>query len=76
MSCPLCKGDMVKGKTNLTYEIRGKNILVVSDVPARLCKQCGESFIDIEVVRKVEKIVSLAERDGVTFGLVKYREAA
>ena len=75
MTCPLCKGDVIKGKTNLPYEIGKNHLLVVSEVPAKLCKQCGESFIEIEVVRNLEKIVAAAERDGIAFGFINYKEA-
>jgi hypothetical protein len=51
-------------------------LVVVKGVPATVCKQCGEVFIDIAVARVVEKILSAAERDGVTLGFLEYREAA
>ena len=76
MRCALCNGNMMKGYTNLPYEIDGNFFLVVKDVPAMVCNQCGESFVDIEVVRVVEKIVEVAKNDGVTLGIVKYKTAA
>jgi len=76
MKCPLCKGEMVKGRTNLPYEMGEEEILVVKGVPAWVCRQCGESFVEIEVVRRVEKIVGTAEKDGVTLGFIRYRDAA
>ena len=76
MKCALCKGEMAHGKTNLLYEIGEEFLIVIKAVPAFVCKQCGDHFVDIKVVRVVEKIVAAAERDGVTFGFVKYREAA
>ncbi|RKY66098.1 MAG: type II toxin-antitoxin system MqsA family antitoxin [Candidatus Latescibacterota bacterium] len=76
MKCALCKGEMVKGKTNLPYEVGEGNILVVRDVPAWVCRQCGESFVEIEVSRTVERLVAAAQRDGVTLGFIRYREAA
>ena len=76
MKCPLCKAEVENGKTHLPYEIGEDHLLVVSEVPAKLCKQCGETFIDIQVVQNLERIVAAAERDGITFGFLKYREAA
>ena len=76
MKSPLCKGEVVKGRTNLPYEMENGEILVVKDVPALVCKQCGETFVEIEIVRNVEKIVQLAQKHGLTFGVVKYRDAA
>ena len=52
MKCPLCKGEILDGVTNLTFEKETEHILVVSGVPARVCQQCGETFIDMETVKK------------------------
>lgn len=76
MPCPLCKGKITQGKTHLTYDMGEDDVLVVKDVPARICEQCGESFIDIDVVRQVEKIVDIARKNGLTCGFIKYRYAA
>ena len=75
MTCPLCKGKMLKGLTNLPFGI-GDNLLVVRDVPALVCEQCGDSFVEIENVRIVEKLVKSAEEDGVTLGIIKFKKAA
>ena len=48
MTCPLCKGKMLKGFTNLSFGT-GENLLVVKDVPALVCEQCGDSFVEIEM---------------------------
>ena len=51
-------------------------MVVVKAVPALVCNQCGETFVEINILRIVEKIVKKAEMDGVTLGFVKYKEAA
>ena len=76
MNCPLCKGEMVADKTSLPYEIGRNRLVVIRDVPATVCRQCGEFFIDIKVARVVEKLLAAAEKDGVTLGFVEYRAAA
>ena len=76
MNCPLCKGRVQEGITSLTYELKHNHVLVVSDVPGRICGQCGETFIDFEIAKRVEHLVNSAEKDGVAFGLVKYNDAA
>ncbi|RTZ97540.1 MAG: type II toxin-antitoxin system MqsA family antitoxin [Deltaproteobacteria bacterium] len=76
MKCPLCKGTMGKSKTNLPYEIGEEYLVVVKGVPALVCKQCGEPFVEIAELRVVEKIVDSAKKDGITLGIVKYKEAA
>ncbi len=76
MRCPSCQGEMEKGKTNLPFEIGQDRVIVVKDVPAWVCKQCGDFFVEIAVARKVENIVASAEKSGVTLGFVDYKEAA
>jgi len=75
-NCPLCKGEMVNSKTNLPYEIGEDRLLVIKDVPAIMCHQCVEFFIEIHVGRVVEGIVKAADKDGVMLGFLKYQEAA
>ncbi|MEW6326667.1 MAG: type II toxin-antitoxin system MqsA family antitoxin [Thermodesulfobacteriota bacterium] len=76
MRCPLCKGNMVTGKTNLPYELDGEKIIVVRNVPALVCDQCGDAFVEIDILRKVEEVIARAERDGITMGFVEYEKAA
>ena len=77
MKCPLCKGKMAKGKkTNLPYEFNGEKIIVVRNVPALVCGQCGEAFVEINILRRVEKILAKAARDGLVMGFVEYDKAA
>jgi YgiT-type zinc finger domain-containing protein len=77
MKCPLCKGKMAKGKkTNLPYEFSGEKIIVVRNVPALVCGQCGEAFVQINILRRVERILDKAARDGLVMGFVEYEKAA
>jgi YgiT-type zinc finger domain-containing protein len=67
---------MVAGKTNLLYELDGEKIVEVRNVPALVCDQCGDVFVEVDVLRKIEKVVTRAERDGITMGFVEYEKAA
>lgn len=76
MKCPLCKGKMVEGKTNLPYELGAGKIIVITHVPALVCDQCGDDFVVIDVVKKVEGILERIEQDGVSMAFVEYEQAA
>jgi len=76
MKCPLCKGEMQKGKTSMPYETGKDRLIVVKDVPALICEQCGESFIESSVLKRVEKILEAVEKSGMTLGFLEYQEAA
>ncbi|MGM0540016.1 MAG: type II toxin-antitoxin system MqsA family antitoxin [Thermodesulfobacteriota bacterium] len=76
MSCPLCKGNMVSGTTILPFDMKDGRVIVVLNVPALICEQCGEEYVDIKVTRNVEEILNRAERYGLSMGFVEYGAAA
>ena len=59
--CPLCKGDKVSGTTTFTIDL-GFGILVVRDVPALVCSQCGADWIINDVAADLEDVVENARR--------------
>ena len=76
MRCSLCKGKMESSNTSLPFQLEEGHMIVVKDVPALVCNQCGDSFVEIKVMRRVEKIVNQARVDGMVLGFVKFQEAA
>ena len=76
MKCPVCQNKMNPGTTNIPLEISGNQLIVVRKAPALVCSQCGETFIDIQTTRKVEKIVLNAKKDGITLGFIDYEKPA
>ena len=46
MKCAICKlGELQAGKVTVTLERKGA-ILVFKSVPAQICLNCGEEFVD------------------------------
>ncbi len=65
MKCVICRqGETHPGKTTVTLE-RGGATLVVKNVPAQICDNCGEDFVDEEVTRRLTAIAEDAFRAGV-----------
>ncbi len=54
--CPLCGGQKRKGKTIFSLD-SGRGIVVVRGVPAKICKQCGEEWIDSKPAARVERLI-------------------
>ena len=65
-----------KGRTNLPYELSDESIIIVKNVPAIICSQCGDVFIEADILSKVEKILDKASKNGMVLGFVKYEKAA
>ena len=72
MKCPICRtGDTQPGKATVTLEREGLT-LVVRSVPARVCGNCGEEYVD-EV--DTERLMAAAEdalRAGVKVDVREY----
>ncbi|MGX9366241.1 type II toxin-antitoxin system MqsA family antitoxin [Desulfoplanes sp. PS50] len=76
MACPLCRGKMEIGTTILPFQMNNGKVIVILNVPARICEQCGEEYIDMEVARNIEFLLDRAERDGLSMGFMEYGSAA
>jgi YgiT-type zinc finger domain-containing protein len=54
--CPLCGGDREPGMTLFSVDL-GHGVVVVRNVPASVCTQCGEALIGADAARGLEAIV-------------------
>jgi len=59
--CPLCGGGKKAGRTTITVDL-GFGVVVVRDVPASVCSQCGADWIDDSIASKLEEIVNDARQ--------------
>ncbi len=58
MQCLVCKNDkFTQGLTSLNIE-RGVAILVITDIPARVCTNCGEPYIEADIARDVQSLAN------------------
>ncbi len=54
--CPICYGFKSSGTTTFTVDL-GFGVVVVRDVPATVCEQCGAEWIEDNIAEKLEDIV-------------------
>ena len=57
--CPICGGERETGKTTYSVDL-GLGVVVVREVPASICSQCGEEWIDPQTANTLEDIVESA----------------
>lgn len=58
MTCLVCKDKRFrKGTTILPIE-RGKAIVLITDIPARVCENCGETYLDEETAQDVQDLAN------------------
>jgi YgiT-type zinc finger domain-containing protein len=53
MKCVICKFSQTeKGKVTVALQ-RGETVVIIKDVPANICKNCGEYYLDEIVTNRV-----------------------
>ena len=58
MKCIICKnGETEPGTTTLLLE-RDNTTIVIKQVPAEVCQNCGEGYVDEEIT---ERLLQMAE---------------
>lgn len=55
-NCAYCQGELVEKTVTYTTENDGR-VIVVENVPALVCDQCGETLFRPEIVEKLQRIV-------------------
>jgi len=59
--CPVCGGHKKAGTTTFSADL-GSGVVVVRQVRATVCSQCGEEWIDDATAQRLEEIVAKARR--------------
>lgn len=72
MKCPICRtGETQPGKATVTLEREGLT-LVVRGVPARVCANCGEEYVDEIDTARLMATAEDALRAGVKVDVREY----
>jgi YgiT-type zinc finger domain-containing protein len=72
MMCIVCKqGGTRPGATTVVLQ-RGGATVVINEVPARVCENCGEEYLDEQVAEKVLAAAEASARAGVRVEIREY----
>jgi len=72
MNCVICKtGQMVAGKTTVTLQ-RGETTVVIKEVPADVCDNCGEYYLSESMTQRVLEMAEVASRKGVEVEVLRW----
>ena len=72
--CPLCGAEKALGKTTYAVDL-GSGVVLVRDVPAMVCQQCGEEWTGAATAQRLEIIVEEARRSNRQVVIVSLDEA-
>ena len=71
-----CKGQTIETTTKFIVDL-GACVVIVKNVPARVCQQCGEASYSSEVAKQLEKIVEAVKRSIMSeVAIIDYLQAA
>jgi YgiT-type zinc finger domain-containing protein len=72
----MCKGKLRDGSSTFTADLENC-IIIIKNIPSRICGQCGEVSYSEEVARRLEQIVNSIKQTAVTeIAVVTYTEQA
>jgi YgiT-type zinc finger domain-containing protein len=61
--CPMCGGGRRSGRVTYSADL-GSVVVVVRDVPATVCEQCGEEWLDDATAAELENRTADARKRG------------
>lgn len=73
--CPLCGGTKREGTTTFVVDLKF-GVVVVREVPAFVCGNCGDAWIDHPAAMKLEDIVDDARRKHAVVEVTQWGQVA
>lgn len=72
MKCVICKtGETEQGEATVTLQ-RSNTVIVIKGVPAHICRECGEYYLDEEVARRVHEQAEAAVQRNAEVEILRY----
>ena len=76
MKCPICKhGETTVGTASVTLESGGLT-LVVKNVPAQVCDNCGEAYVDEQAAAQLLEQADAEARAGTEINVRHFQVAS
>jgi len=75
MECVICEYGATRRSTATVTIACGTTIVVVKDVPADVCDNCGEEYVDGTVTARLLRTLGEAAHSGIEVEVRKYMAA-
>ncbi len=73
--CPMCGGSKHAGKTTFSVDLTF-GVVVIREVPAIVCDQCGEAWLQDPIATRLEQVVSEARGRRRTIEVAHWNQVA
>lgn len=71
MTCLVCKHNRFKKGTTILPIERGKAIVLITDIPACVCENCGEAYLDEEIAQDVQDLANETLSGEVSYAIAR-----
>jgi len=75
MECVICTCGVTRRGTATVTLTRGTTIVLIKDVPADACDNCGEEYVDETVTARLLRALGEAAHSGIEVEVRKYMAA-
>ena len=72
MKCTICKQGVTRPGTATVVLERGQTTVVIKDVPADICENCGEYYLTEELTEKVMAMAEEAVQNNVEVEVLRF----
>ena len=72
MNCVICKQGQTKGGEATVTLQRGDSTVVIKEVPAEICENCGEYYLSEDVTERVHSLAEQAVERGAEVEILRY----
>jgi YgiT-type zinc finger domain-containing protein len=72
MKCTICRtGETHEGVANVTLS-RGKTTVLIKDVPAQVCDNCGEFYLSSEISDRILALAEIAVQNNAEIEILQF----
>lgn len=72
--CYFCNGKLESKPATIPF-VKNSNVVVIKNVPAQVCTQCGEAMMDSAIARNVDVLLKQAYRLNSEVSVIGYAES-
>jgi YgiT-type zinc finger domain-containing protein len=73
--CYFCGGKLESGLATIPFVV-GSSVVIIKQVPAEVCVQCGEAIMNSEVAAVVDRLLKRARQSGFEVSIMTYEPLA
>ena len=71
--CYFCGGRLTSDLATMPFVV-GSSIVIIKQVPAQVCAQCGEAIVDSPVAEVVDHLLRQARHSGFEVSILTYSQ--